>query len=71
MRPADLFDREVQWSDLERFAASTTPGVHLGILYGRRRMGKSFLLRRLAAQTGGLYHMAFEEEPSLALRRYR
>ncbi len=70
MRPDDLFDRDAEWADLERFATSTAPGVHLGILYGRRRQGKSFMLRRLAAQTGGLYHMAVEEEPGPALQRF-
>lgn len=70
MRPADLFDRDAEWSDLERFAASSAPGMHLGILYGRRRMGKSFMLRRLAAQHDGLYHVALEEEPGPALQRF-
>jgi hypothetical protein len=46
-RPPDLFDREAEESDLERFVSSDTPGLRIGILYGRRRTGKSFLLRRL------------------------
>ncbi len=70
MRPDDLFDRETEWSDLAGFATSTVPGVHLGVLYGRRRMGKSYMLRRLAGLTGGLYHMAFEEESGPALLRF-
>ncbi len=70
MRPKDLFDRDVEWSDVETFAGSTVPGVHLGILYGRRRMGKSFMLRRLTAQRTGIYHQALEEEPGPALQRF-
>jgi len=36
MRPDDLFDRDAEWSDLEHFVTSSAPGVHLGILSGRR-----------------------------------
>lgn len=70
MKPEDLFDRETEWMDLERFVTSTVPGLHVGILYGRRRLGKSFLLRRLAKATGGIYHMAVEEEQGPALQRF-
>jgi AAA+ ATPase superfamily predicted ATPase len=70
MRPADLFDRETEWSDLETFVASPSRGLRVGIVYGRRRLGKSFLLRRLAREHDGIYHMALEEEPEPALRRF-
>ncbi len=69
MRPADLFDREREWHDLEHFVTSGLPGLRVAIVHGRRRMGKSYLLRRLAAATSGLYHMALEEEPAPSLRR--
>jgi uncharacterized protein len=69
-RPPDLFDRETEWADLDRFVSSSAPGLRLGILYGRRRTGKSFLLRRLCRAYGGLYHMAQEEEPLPALQRF-
>lgn len=70
MRPTDLFDREREWADLETFVASDAPGVRIGIVFGRRRTGKSFLLRRLVAAFGGLYRMALEEEPLPALQRF-
>jgi len=70
VRPADLFDRDAEWADLERFVTSATPGIRVGVLYGRRRLGKSFLLRRLAREHRGLYHMALEEEPAPALHRF-
>lgn len=70
MRPADLFDREHEWGDLIGFAESGHPGISLGIVSGRRRLGKSFLLRRLVKEQGGLYHMALEEEPAPALQRF-
>lgn len=70
MPPDDVVDRFFEWSTLEDFATSPAPGLRIGLLYGRRRTGKSFLLRRLAASTGGLYHMALEEEPTPALQRF-
>ena len=70
MYPSDLFDRSREWDDLERFVTSPTPGVRVGILSGRSRQGKSFLLRRLARAHRGLYQMALEEEPVPALQRF-
>ncbi len=69
-KPSDLFDREYEWDDLERFVTSTSPGVRVGVLSGRRRVGKSYLLRRLVREFGGIYHMALEEEPGPALQRF-
>ena len=66
-RPSDLFDREHEWADLSTFASDPAPGLRLGVVYGRRRQGKSFLLRRLAAATGGFYYQALEHEPAQAL----
>lgn len=43
-RPEDLYDREREWNDLARFAAAERPRLRLGVLYGRRRFGKSFRL---------------------------
>ncbi|MBI3256806.1 MAG: ATP-binding protein, partial [Actinobacteria bacterium] len=47
-RPTELFDREAEWSDLVDFAQQGGPGIRLALVRGRRRQGKSFLLRRLA-----------------------
>jgi uncharacterized protein len=69
-RPPDLFDRTLEWNDLDRFVASSATGLRAGIVYGRRRTGKSFLLRRLCRAHGGIYHMAQEEEPRPALQRF-
>lgn len=70
MRPEDLFDRDSEWADLEDLVHAPGPGLRVGILYGRRRLGKSFLLRRLCRAYGGIYHMALEEEPVPALQRF-
>jgi AAA+ ATPase superfamily predicted ATPase len=66
-RPTDLFDREHEWEELSKFVSETAPGLRIGIVYGRRRQGKSYPLRRLAAATGGFYYQALEHEPRQAL----
>jgi uncharacterized protein len=66
-RPQDLFDREAEWSDLVDFAGRDGPGTRLAIVRGRRRQGKSYLLRRLARAAAGFYYQAVEEEPHQAL----
>lgn len=69
-RPADLFDREREWAELSAFVSDTTPGLRIAIIYGRRRQGKSYPLRRLAAATGGFYYQALEHEPAQALAEF-
>lgn len=66
-RPDDLFDREQEWAELSAFVSDPAPGLCIGIVYGRRRQGKSYPLRRLAAATGGFYYQALEHEPTQAL----
>lgn len=67
VKPSDVFDRDAEWDDLEAFSTRPGPGMRLGIVSGRRRVGKSFLLRRLAAD--GVYHQALEEERAPAIAR--
>jgi uncharacterized protein len=69
-KPVDVFDRDIEWQDLADFATSTLPGLRIAIVYGRRRQGKSYLLRRLAEATNGLYHLATEQAEPLSLRRF-
>jgi AAA+ ATPase superfamily predicted ATPase len=69
-RPADLFDREREWAELSAFVSDGTPGLRIAIVYGRRRQGKSYPLRRLAAATGGFYYQALEHEPAQALAEF-
>jgi hypothetical protein len=66
-RPPDLFDRHHEWAELSAFVSDPTPGLRIGIVYGRRRQGKSYPLRRLAAAMGGFYYQALEHEPAQAL----
>ncbi|MGH3991750.1 MAG: AAA family ATPase, partial [Pseudonocardiaceae bacterium] len=53
-KPDHIFDREWEWQSLISFAQETGLGG-LGIVSGRRRQGKTFLVEALARQTGGLY----------------
>lgn len=69
-RPAQLYDRESEWAALVSFAESPQPQLRVGVLYGRRRFGKSFLLRRLVERVGGFYYLALEEAREPALRRF-
>ena len=66
-RPSELFDRVTEWNDLADFATQRGRGTRLAIVRGRRRQGKSYLLRRLAHATEGFYYQAVEEEQSQAL----
>jgi hypothetical protein len=69
-KPGDVFDRREDWADLAEFAGSSLPGLRLAVVYGRRRQGKSYLLRRLAEASGGLYHLATEQTEAISLRRF-
>ncbi|WP_322756153.1 ATP-binding protein [Frankia sp. Cas3] len=69
-RPDDMFDREAEWASLSRFATDDTPGATLGVVTGRRRQGKSFLLEAVCEQTGGLYFQATEATAAESLRRF-
>jgi uncharacterized protein len=69
-KPVDVFDRNEEWADLAEFAGSSLPGLRIAVVYGRRRQGKSYLLRRLAAAYGGLYHLATEQTEAISVRRF-
>ncbi len=69
-KPVDVFDRGAEWSDLAEFSGSALPGMRIAAVYGRRRQGKSYLLRRLAGTTGGLYHLATEQTEAVSVRRF-
>jgi uncharacterized protein len=68
-KPDDMFDRDVEWMELAAFAADERPGATLGIVSGRRRQGKTFLLRALCEATGGFYFAADEATDSDSLHQ--
>jgi hypothetical protein len=69
-KPNDVFDRDDEWSELAEFGTSGLSGLRIAVVYGRRRQGKSYLLRRLAEASDGLYHLATEQTEAISLRRF-
>jgi AAA+ ATPase superfamily predicted ATPase len=69
-RPSNVFDRVHEWDDLARFALDDAAGLRIGIVRGRRRHGKSFLLEHLCRATGGAYTLALRQSRSMALDRF-
>jgi AAA+ ATPase superfamily predicted ATPase len=69
-RPAHLFDRDAEWNGLVSFATDTRPRATLGVVSGRRRQGKSYLLQALAAALGGIYFPALELTEAVSLRLF-
>ena len=60
-KPDRLFDRDVEWAELSEFAGSDELGATLGLVYGRRRQGKTLLLELLALETGGFMFGATQQ----------
>lgn len=69
-RPAALFDRTHEWDDLARFATDPASGLRIGVVRGRRRHGKSFLLKHLCRAVGGVYTLALQQSRAMALDRF-
>jgi AAA+ ATPase superfamily predicted ATPase len=69
-KPGDMFDRDFEWGELTRFASSGTPRATLGIVSGRRRQGKTFLLDALAVQTNGFMFTATETTEADSLHQF-
>src|SRR5215470_18285202 len=67
-KPADMFDRDREWSALVGFARSGQNGATLGIVSGRRRQGKTFLLEALCREAGGCYFSAEDAAQAESLR---
>jgi uncharacterized protein len=57
-RMEDMVGREAEWQQLADFATSGEQSASLGLVWGRRRIGKSFMLQGLAEQTNGFYYHA-------------
>lgn len=70
-KPEDVVDRDREWGLLTEFVTDPDPAMRLGIVSGRRRHGKSYLLQALSETVGGLYVTAVREEGRLpALQRF-
>lgn len=69
-KPERIFDRTTEWRQLSAFATAGDASARLGIVSGRRRQGKTFLVEALARQTGGLYFGATEATEAESLRLF-
>jgi hypothetical protein len=69
-KPSWVFDREREWRGLTAFVADPSPRATLGVVSGRRRQGKSYLLQALAQETRGLYFAATEATEAESLRLF-
>lgn len=59
--PENVFDRTLEWDALARFAGNPEAGATLGLVYGRRRQGKTLLLESLCQASGGLLIAGLEQ----------
>jgi uncharacterized protein len=69
LKPPEIFDRDFEWSALSRFIADPQAGATLGVVTGRRRQGKTFLLEAACEAAGGFYFGATEAADAETLRR--
>ncbi|CRK59779.1 archaeal ATPase, fused to C-terminal DUF234 domain [Alloactinosynnema sp. L-07] len=74
-KPDWIFDRDDEWQAMTSFISrgltvGSRPRATLGVISGRRRQGKSFLLQSLAEQVGGLYFAATEATEAESLRGF-
>ncbi|WP_461037277.1 AAA family ATPase [Streptomyces mayteni] len=65
-----MFDRDFEWAELTRFATLPGPRATLGVVSGRRRQGKTFLLDALTRAAGGFMFTATETTETDALREF-
>lgn len=68
IKPPEVFDRDFEWSALSRFITDDQDGATLGVVTGRRRQGKTFLLEAACEAAGGFYFGATEAADAEALR---
>src|SRR5690606_4204634 len=69
-KPEHLFGRTAEWDGLVAFATRPVRTGQLGIVSGRRRMGKTYLLRALVERLGGFYFGATTATGAESLRQF-
>ena len=68
-KPETVFDRDAEWDALVTFACDTRPGAGLGVVSGRLRQGKTYLLEALSGVLDGFYFGAQQAAQAESLRR--
>jgi len=66
-KPDRLFARDAEWRELGEFAGSAMPGASLGLVYGRRRQGKTLMLELLVREAGGFLFAATQQSEAQSL----
>ncbi|GAA1602765.1 ATP-binding protein [Kribbella sancticallisti] len=69
-KPAHVFGRDAEWAGLVSFVTRPLPHAMLGVVSGRRRMGKTYLLRALVEQQQGFYFAATAATAGESLRQF-
>ncbi|MFE3442422.1 ATP-binding protein [Nocardia sp. NPDC059180] len=69
-KPQGMFDRDHEWSELTRFASFQDPRPALGVVSGRRRQGKTFLLDAVCEAMHGFYFAATEATEAESLHQF-
>ena len=67
-KPERVFDRDREWNGLASFAPNPVHGALLGVVSGRRRQGKSFLLEALTSVTGGSAQLGDQTNTVLTIK---
>lgn len=70
IKPSRVFGRGAQWNGLMSFARRRSPHASLAVVSGRRRMGKTYLLRALVEAVGGFYFGAVAATDAESLRQF-
>jgi uncharacterized protein len=68
-KPGDMFDRDHEWRSLDRFVDAPRSGAMLGLVYGRRRQGKTFLVESQVQARRGLYVPVLRQSDAQNLQR--
>lgn len=69
-KPPYIFHRDAEWRALAEFASRAGGRPQLGIISGRRRQGKTFLLEALVRATDGFYFGAQQATQTESLRQF-
>jgi hypothetical protein len=60
-KPDELHARDREWASLTQFGSDPAAGATLGLVYGRRRQGKTLMLELLSEATGGFMFTVREQ----------
>jgi AAA+ ATPase superfamily predicted ATPase len=69
-KPTWIFDRDKDWQALAEHVEQVRAVPSLGVVSGRRRQGKTFMLTALAKAVSGFYFAADEATAAESLRRF-